>query len=970
MSLINFSRAACCIFFLAFSSFVLSAQDLFIDCTLDDLQLEASLPAQIFIQSVDIQAEYKVDKDELLYLVDIPPMTHISLQDITKTIFYLRKKECFSKIEVCYQQKNSKLIFKLDGFFILSNLRLHGSMIGKEKYRTAYIMETGECFDKKKHDYSLQKIKEIFFNAGYFNVKIRDEISYNSLLKTVKVDLYFTKGLQFSFGNCSFDMNSEKPASSKNLDLIVEQLHHIFIKNFFTLRYTKDLLEKSIIKFKKYLNKHGFSQAIIEYEEVINSENRQIDLKFNLAFEEQKEFIFWGNHFFTQENFLENILMYGKSSWQFPSAILSDEIESIYKSKGFWDMKLSVKEELGKVYCVINEGKRAMIKEIEFKDNFHISSKTLCQECFASVQDKLFDRAVFSKSVHALKQFYMHHGYWGIKVVKEEFIPLAKTFNEKAVEHKTVLTVDEGSKKYLKSIDIKDYPDLLKKKPFVQFAQMLEPIPFDYSLISVQKNWLISYFQDLGFTKILVNYELIEADDGTILSWTIKVDEKQIHFGKLLVSGNSQIPFKYLKRELQFKEGEIWDKKKIEQSIETLRRLELFDTVYVYSHKELDDLGQVPVGLKLIEADKYEIRTRIGGQQVGKDFSLQQGFSYKAGGTFILNNPFKFGDRLITEVDFTRFYGNFSLQYLMPWIFNRPIRSQIKVYDNSYLQPLYIGSDVSIYSAYQQGILFGLQEKHEHFNIGMGIGLEFKGVQSADIKDIEKSLDCNPELFHKKFAYFFTEPSLMWNYVDNLMNPKNGWNAYLSFLSMVDLTGQNTLFKFIAEHASYISLNSATTFAIRTRIGHIFNQEYINILPIDRFNLGGANTVRGYNRDYCQPLGLLSEEVYAPNSGLPPAANNMWHYVNQGGRTMINFNFEVRFPIYYQLEGATFFDAGVLIKDSMNEVADNMLGGTGFGFRYNTPIGALRFDFAFKLDRKYPLFESAYIWYLTLGQAF
>jgi translocation and assembly module TamA len=85
---------------------------------------------------------------------------------------------------------------------------------------------------------------------------------------------------------------------------------------------------------------------------------------------------------------------------------------------------------------------------------------------------------------------------------------------------------------------------------------------------------------------------------------------------------------------------------------------------------------------------------------------------------------------------------------------------------------------------------------------------------------------------------------------------------------------------------------------------------------------------------------------------------------------MFNLNFEMRFPIYFQLEGAAFIDAGVLIKDSIQDVPDNLLGGAGFGFRYNTPIGPLRFDLAFKLDRKYPEFESPYAWYLTLGQAF
>jgi translocation and assembly module TamA len=349
---------------------------------------------------------------------------------------------------------------------------------------------------------------------------------------------------------------------------------------------------------------------------------------------------------------------------------------------------------------------------------------------------------------------------------------------------------------------------------------------------------------------------------------------------------------------------------------------------------------------------------------------LQQGFSYKVGGTVIVNHPFKFGDRFVVEGDFTRFYENFSIQYLMPWLFNRPIRSQIKIYDNHYLQPLYIGSDVSIYNAFQQGILFGLQEKHEHVNVGMSVGLEFKGISRANIEDIGISIDYNPLLFEKKFAFLFAEPSLMWTNVDNLLNPKSGSNALISLLAMADIAYQTSLFKFLAEYALYVPFSQRTVFAVRTRIGHVFNRKYNELLPIDRFYLGGANTLRGYDRDYCPPLGVLTNPVYAPSTGLPSAANDLWRFVNQGGRTMFNCNFEVRFPIYYEFEGAVFLDTGVLIKDSVNEVHDNLLGGAGFGFRYNTPIGPIRFDIAFKLDRKYPDFESPYVWYLTLGQAF
>lgn len=972
MSLKKFIQFFLFLLCITFQFLVVNGQQIVIDCTYNCRDLKELLPHKIFIKSIDIQADFKVDQDELLYLIDLVPMSHISLVDLERTIFYLRKKEYFSKIEVVYDSIEHRLIFKLDGLFILSNFRLHGSMIGKEKYKSSYVMETGECFEKKKHTYSLKKMKEKFYQAGYFNAEIKDEIFYDPILKTVKVDLFLQKSKQFTIGDCKFDIDSIDKVAQQDLLLIWQQLHKLFIKKFLKLKYTKDLVEKAITQLKNFLTKKGFSQSQVTYKELIDYDHHQVNLHFNISFDEKKEFVFWGNHFFTQENFLENISMYGKSSWRFPGAILADEITSMYKSKGFWDVKVSVKEEEHKTFCMIHEGKRAILQAIEVKDNFHIAAKKLESECFSALYEKPFDRELFSQAMTALQQLYMQHGFWDIKVVKEDFVPFYHQSEKlNTMSYKAVVTLDEGKMRKLKSIEIETHPDLLLQEPFVHYQNLKEAIPFNHTLILSQKNWLINYFKDLGHNKIIVDYVSIDDEDGIKLIWSVHLDEKQVYFGKYVVSGNSQIPFKYLKRELMFRQGEIWDKKKIEQSMTNLRNLELFDTVHMYAHKETDDSGQIPVGVKLIAADKYEVRTRIGGQQVGKDFSLQQGFSYKAGGTLIINNPFKFGDRVVLEADFTRFYENFSIQYLMPWLFaSRPIRSQIKIYDNHYLQPLYIGSDVSIYNAAQQGILFGLQEKHQNINVGMSVGIEFKGVSVANIADIALSIDYNPLLFGKKIAFLFAEPSFMWTNVDNIVNPRSGSNALITLLGMADIVDRTSLFKFLGEYALYIPCHSSTVIAIRTRIGHIFNRQYNEILPIDRFYLGGANTIRGYDRDYCPPLGRLTRPVYAPHAGLPPQANNLWNYVNQGGRTMLNCNFETRFPIYYELEGAVYFDAGVLIKDSVQDVPENMLGGVGFGFRYNTPIGPLRFDLAFKLDRKYLEFESPYVWYLTLGQAF
>jgi outer membrane translocation and assembly module TamA len=124
----------------------------------------------------------------------------------------------------------------------------------------------------------------------------------------------------------------------------------------------------------------------------------------------------------------------------------------------------------------------------------------------------------------------------------------------------------------------------------------------------------------------------------------------------------------------------------------------------------------------------------------------------------------------------------------------------------------------------------------------------------------------------------------------------------------------------------------------------------------ERFFAGGDTTVRGFGLDQ-----LGSTETLDAN-GFP-----------RGGNSVLVLNAELRVPIWGDLGVAAFLDGGNVFR-RMEDFGDGGLrGAAGFGVRYRSPIGPLRVDFGFKLDRRLlpnGQQERPTALHISLGQAF
>ena len=123
----------------------------------------------------------------------------------------------------------------------------------------------------------------------------------------------------------------------------------------------------------------------------------------------------------------------------------------------------------------------------------------------------------------------------------------------------------------------------------------------------------------------------------------------------------------------------------------------------------------------------------------------------------------------------------------------------------------------------------------------------------------------------------------------------------------------------------------------------------------ERFFAGGDTTIRGFALD-----SVGAQNTISP-TGFP-----------RGGNAVIVMNGELRVAVWRDFGAAVFVDGGNVFDRVTEFDWGELRGGTGFGIRYRSPIGPIRVDVGFKMDRRVigTGLEPRRALHFSIGQAF
>ncbi|HLF94748.1 MAG TPA: outer membrane protein assembly factor BamA [Planctomycetota bacterium] len=603
-----------------------------------------------------------------------------------------------------------------------------------------------------------------------------------------------------------------------------------------------------------------------------------------------------------------------------------------YEDEGFFGVVISPRTERtpeGDLRLVfrVEEGRKIYIDRLVIEGNQALSTRQIkgamqTQERFlwilpfASVQRKVFD-----EDVDRIVNLYADHGYVQARVDMHEIVP-----DLQRGKVTLRIRVVEGPQFRVGTTTIRGN-EALSEAEIRRLIRLREGDVFSRGILRASVRAIADRYSEVGRSRAEIAPET-ESDPVNLrvnVSFSI-TEGGEVYVERINITGNARSSEKVLRRELRVVEGELFSFQGLVRSRQRLFNLGYFDEVNVSTEP-----GSTP--------DKVVVNIDVRERATGL-FSIGAGYSSVDGvfGTVEVTqrNLFGRGQEAFLRV---RIGANSQLGligFTEPYLFDMPLRAGVDFYDRE--------TDFSDFSDSRLGgDLRASYPLGEYTTIGGTYRLE--DVKVTNISE-SASDDLKREAGRKLNSV--VEFALVRDTRDNIFEPSSGSRNVID-VSFAGLGGDVQYYKLIAESAWYFPLPVFDlVFAVRGMAGIARGWGGQEVPIFSRFFLGGSSTLRGQRTRSVGPTDATGAVI--------------------GGDSQLLFNAELIIPIFPRFRVAFFLDAGNAYGFGTPFDPTNLRLGAGPGLRFFSPLGPIRLDYGFNLDRK-PGEKTGYVQF-TVGSPF
>ncbi len=622
----------------------------------------------------------------------------------------------------------------------------------------------------------------------------------------------------------------------------------------------------------------------------------------------------------------------------FDEFIMQDDvnkIEEFYIEDGYAECRVEAYKTIDQqsnsvvVTLYVNEGNRIKVKEINLVGVIKEKHKKVIKQ-IKTKAGKVFKNQL-NEDLENIKTLYKNMGYMNIEV--EDPLITYDPFYEFMY---ITIFISEGNKYLINNISFtgneKITNDRLREVIGIKKGVLYSEEKLNYTMFSIQELYGLD-----GYIKMSVIPNYIYDDTNQKLNIEFDIFEgPKVYVRNIYIDGNYVTRDYVIEREFKVKEGEPFNLKKVRRTQGQIFKLGFFSDVQI---------EMLPTGAP----DKTDLVFIVEEQKTGMA-SVGAGYSSvdKLVGTVKISqdNLFGRGQKISALWEFgtgeTK-KQNYRIDFTEPYLFNTPTPFGASIY-NLIRRRYY--KDYG-YSELRRG---GSLSLGRHFTDEFSSFLKYS-LEQVKIYNINTAI--KDELEESKDTTSSITPSLSYDKRDYPFDPSTGYLLKASNQIAGGIFGGDRDFiKFEFQGTYFQPVFWRIVGVLNVVTGAVSEYSDSDDVPIyERFNVGGAETIRGY--DYWE-IG-------------PP----------EGGKHKVVINAEIKFPIVSEkkqtiLQGAFFYDIGSAWNNSKDITMKAGLGddklkrGYGFGIRFKTRVFPIRLDWGYGIDKR----PKDSQWYFTLGDIF
>ena len=632
-------------------------------------------------------------------------------------------------------------------------------------------------------------------------------------------------------------------------------------------------------------------------------------------------------------------------------------LEVFYRKHGYAKVDVHYVIESGdRLRLDINEGPRFMLSQVIFDGNAHEPAEKLFEylvgptrERYSRLEKRLpFVAADLEEGTHLVQRFYVAQGFLNVVVDP----PLDK-FQTGSSDVVVAVPIHEGRQYFFGSITFSGQTVYGSEALRGQISDLLQRPYTDVRVDDIPRR-LEAYFKARGYydVKVVADGAPDEAANDRVPVHIVVSPGPVYHFDGVTVTGLRRLHPGFVTKRFTRLAGKTYSPDVVDERFRTLMQTGQFNLLQI----------------KPVPVDGHLLRLDISAEEAkSKEFGFWGGFDTYEGALAGVQvgdrDLFGYGRPLTATIEVSQRSYRGEILYQDPFFFDTDFVFTARAFALTF--------DYDGYTKFEVGGRFELSRKITKYDEA---SLTFS-ARHVDITDsqIRPSFLLGPDEYQvdtigltntldmRESPYVNPRGFLVGNTLDVASSALGSDIEYIRGTMRVGYYlpfGPKPLTPGVVEDqpagTPFQRWFRQSSIAVGARGGILHSltgsgSDEATAIPIDeRFFNGGATTVRSFG-----------ERELGPH-------DNHGHPV--GGEFFTVFNVEYTFPIFGELQGAVFTDAGNLLPTSEDIGLSDMRYAIGGGLRYKLPVGPIRLDYGVNPDPHE--FEDFGAFHFSFGFAF